>query len=458
MLEKAAIYLDPYFKKKIANKIEMRNFFSKKIIKRYLKPYIFLKIKKRIKYVYDNSQFYNKLFKESNLKPSDIKTYQDISKIPFTTSLDILDSERFFCVPKNKFVKSFKSSGTTGKPKITYLTENDVKEQIQRNKIGLKLIYGINQNDTVRILNPPRYSIFFCTYHALKDIGAKINYLKERLSPEKEYKILKQKNVSAIIGDPFFFYSISSEMSLKYDLADLNVRTVLLGSEPLPESIRKRLEEIWDADVFNVYGINEVGISIAGECEEKNGMHITGTDFYVEVINPKSDKKLEDGTKGELVFTTINKEGMPLIRYRTKDFGYIVPGECKCGFPFERIKIQSRMDDMILIGFAECLYPAEISEAIFSVPSILDYQIILNRDKSMDSLKIIVESTQIDNKKQVSDLIKNALMRVGQIKTAVQDSKNVEIKEIKVVKPKSIYNIGHKKTRIIDNRKIYDCD
>jgi phenylacetate-CoA ligase len=355
MLEKVAFYLDPYFKKKIDNKMELHNFFNKKIIRRYLRPYIFLKIKKRIKYVYNNSEFYNTLFKESNLKPSDIKTYQDISKIPFTTSLDILKPERFFCVSKNEFVNTFKSSGTTGKPKITHLTENDVKEQIDRNKIGLKLIYGLNQNDTVRILNPPRYAIFFCTYHALKDIGTKINYLKERLSPEQEYKILKQKKVSAIIGDPFFFYSISSEMSQKYDLADLGVRKVILGSEPLPEAIRKKLEEMWNADVFNVYGMNEIGISIAGECEEKNGMHVTATDFYVEVIDPKSGKKLKDGEKGEIVFTTINKEGMPLIRYRTKDFGNIVAEECKCGFPFERIKIESRMDDMILIGFAECL-------------------------------------------------------------------------------------------------------
>jgi len=457
MLERFAIYLESYLRNNTSNNKRMQNFYSGKLVKRYLGPYLLLKLRKTMRYAYKNSQFYHEMFKTIDMTPKNIKTYDDFERIPLTTSLDILNVEKFFCVPKEKFVKTFKSSGTTGKPKKVYLTQKDVSQQISRNVAGMRLFSGINEHDILRILHGPRYAEFFCASNAADKIGAKISYTKKRLTVEEEFNQLVKNNITAILSNPSFFHSLSIEMSSKYDLSDLRIKTIMLGAAPLSETSRQKIEKIWNADVLQAYGLNEVGVSVAGECKEKNGLHVAETDFYVEVIDPQTGKKLEDGGVGELVFSTIDREGMPLLRYRSNDLGLIVPGSCKCGSPFKRIKILGRIDDMVLLGFGENLYPREVSDVVLNIRNVVDYQLILGRRNNKDYLTAVVETTQQKNSDKLKKEVKEALMSIGQIRRSVLDAKMLEISKIKLVKPTTSSRQGIKAKRIIDNRNLYSA-
>jgi len=456
MLERFGVYLEPKYRQKITSKEQMKAFHSKKLTKRYFRPYVFLKFRKMLNHVYNNSEFYNSLFKKSNISPSDIKKESDIAKIPFTTSLDILEPEKFFCVPKDQFVKTFETSGTTGKPKITYLTKEDVDDQIFRNAIGMRCLYDINSKDTARIYYGSRYAVYYCAFNAFKQIGAEVISSQNRLAIDKEYETLKKNKVNTIIGNPSFFYSLSTELDSKYNLHNLNVKSIILGAEPLAESSRKKLENIWNANVYSAYGINELGVSIAGECEQRDGIHVTETDFYVEVVDPKTGERLEDGEKGEFVFTTIGRKGMPLVRYRSNDIGYIMPEVCPCGLLFKKIKIDSRLDDMIILGYGENIYPVAFEEAIFGVEGIVDFQIIINRNKDIDNIKILIETTDGKRKKETAEEVLERVLKIGQIKRGINDSKIIETPVVEIVKQGSIKRSSMKAKRITDNRKLYN--
>jgi phenylacetate-CoA ligase len=433
-------------------------FLQSNFVQRYLEKYKLLKLKKTLNHVYENTRFYHDLFKKHNITPKDIKSYEDFSKIPFTTSKDIKSPEQFFAVPKREFTKVFSSSGTTGKPKRIYFTRSDLNHQISGIKTGLQLLYNITFEDVCRITYDHGYGIDdwgvrYCMGHAVDQIGAMSLFTQARLPITKEKKMLSLYDVSVLMGTPSYLNSLTYELEKTTKVADFQIKTILVGTEPLPSAVRSYLEETWKTKVYQGYGMTEMGTSVAGECSIQNGMHVTESDFYPEIIHPKTGELLPPGEEGELVFTTLSRVGMPILRYKTHDLGYIMKDPCPCGLPFSRIKITGRTDKMLTIGSGDNLYPSSFENVLFPLPFVINYQIILTRKDNKDHIEVIVESdaTQEKYKKQVVE----AMLSLPEICDGITKSKTIHPVKVTFVKPHTLHKNRVKAERLIDKRHLF---
>lgn len=430
-----------------------------KFVRKYIEEYKWLKLKKSIKYAYNTSPFYHDLFKKNNLKPSDIKSFKDMNKIPFTTADDLQEKTKsFFSVPEDKFVTVFTSAGTTGKPKKAYFTKKDIDKIITSTITGLQLMYSITSRDVVRLSFEIGYGAEisgsrYCMNKAYEGIGA-LTVAPSRLRVEEELEIFKDYKPTIFMDVSSRVNYLTNEMKKIYDLKKLGVKKILIGAEPTPNAMRKFIEESWNADVFIGYGTSETGVLQAGECEEKNGMHLNEFNFFTEVVDPETGEILEDGNLGEFIFTTYDREGMPLIRYRTRDLGRILPEMCPCGLPFKRMVIKGRVDDMISIGAGDNLYTRRFDDILFEIPEVIEYQVILNRKNIKDEITIVVETEII--KDSLRERILEAIMEMPEINSGVLSSKTIEKPEIKLVKPNTFDRNSIKQRRLIDNRNLYD--
>jgi len=430
-----------------------QNLLKGRFFKKNLDFLILYKIKKMVKYVYKNSSFYNNLLKEHNIKPEEIKSLDDFEKIPLTNPIDILKEEDFCCVKKERIKKEMRSSGTTGKTKKILLTKSDLNNQINRNVLGFRIIFGLTKDDRIRVLHDPGHCFTHILEKASEKIGAKSYFTNNRNSPGKEFQFLKDNKITVIIAPPNYFNLLSNEMKKNHDLSKLGIKHIFLNAELLNESIRKKLEKIWNIDIYQGYGLKEIGISVATECKQKNGMHVTENDFYVEVIDPETGKNLEDGKKGEIVFTSLTSLAMPLLRYRTHDIGYIIPKECPCGLPFKRIKILCRSDDMITLGMGDNIYPKTFSDVIFSFNEVLDYQIIVEKKYKKDYLTVLIVKEKDSDEDSLKKNLLDALNEIAEIKSGVFDSRTIHPLKIKFIGQEKIKKRGEKTQRIIDIRK-----
>ena len=275
-----------------------------------------------------------------------------------------------------------------------------------------------------------------------------------RLSIEEELEIINEykPNVFADVSSRVNY--LTNEMKKICDLKSLGIKKFLIGAEPTPNIMRKGIEKAWDADVYIGYGTTESGLLMAGECEEKHGMHLSETSFLTEIIDPETGEQLEDGEIGEIFFTTFDREGMPLIRYNTHDLGRIIPGLCSCGLPLKKIEIKGRSDDLIPIGAADNLFTRMFDEAIFSIPEIIEYQVQFDKKEGKDLITIIAES-QIINDVIQKKIIEN-ILKMPEIKNGIEQSKTVTIPIVKLVKPNTFDRNSIKFKRMIDNRDLYD--
>ena len=459
MIERFAPYIESRLKNKKIHPEKTKKFLSSSIVRRYLKKYQLLKLKKTIHFSYENSPFYHKLFDKHSIKPGDIKSFKDLKKIPLTSSKDLRKPEDFFAVKKKNFVKIFSSSGTTGPPKRIFFTKEDLDSQIYGIRTGLKLLYGILETDNIRVTYDHGYGsddwgVRYCMGNAIEKTGALSVFTGARLPADKELELLKTYDISVIMGTPSYMNSLTYDLKKLYDIKKLNIREIMVGTEPLTKEIRKSLEESWNASVYQGYGLTEMGTSVAGECSEQNGMHVSEGDFLVEVIDPESEEILEPGNVGELVFTTLARKGMPILRYRTHDLGMVLPDECSCGLPFKRIVIKGRTDKMITIGSGDNIYPTVFDNVLLGIPSVIDYQVILERKQNKDYLKVVVES---ENKSAgLKKQIKEELMNISELRDGIKESKTIHLPEIKIVKRHTIDRSSVKAKKIIDKRKLYE--
>ena len=428
-------------------------------VKRYLRGYRWRKLKKSIRYAYDTSPFYHKLFNKHDVKPGDIKSFKDMSKIPFTTPEDLQeDPKSFFSVPEEMFIKVFTTAGTTNKPKKAYFTKRDLDQIITSTAIGSQMMYGVTQKDIVRLSFEVGYGTEiwgnrYCLNGVYEKIGA-LTISTGRLSIEEELEIFKEYKPTIFQDVSSRINYVSNELNKLVDVKKLGVKKILTGAEPTPNAMRRKIEKIWDADLYVGYGTTEVGMLMAGECEKKHGMHLSETSFLTEVVDPKTGEQLEDGEIGEAVYTTYDREGMPLIRYRSHDLVRIIPEMCKCGIPLKRIEIKGRTDDMIPIGAGDNLFTRMFDDAIFGIPEIIEYQVIFDRKDGKDYITIVTETEKINEaiKKKILD----SVMKMPEIKNGVMTSKTIAKPIIKLVKPNTFDRNSIKARRLIDNRNLYD--
>ncbi|MBE7087734.1 MAG: phenylacetate--CoA ligase [Clostridiales bacterium] len=366
--------------------------------------------------VYETVLPYRKKMDDMGVKPSDIKSLKDLSKLPFVTKQDLRDNYPFglFAVPKDDLVRIHASSGTTGKPTVVGYTENDLKtwtECVSR----IACMGGATPKDVAQICFG--YGMFtgaLGLHYGLENIGAAI-VPSSTGNSEKQIMYMKDFGTTLLVATPSYALRLA-EVALSMGIdpkTDLNVKIGLVGSELLTDAMRDEMHKFWGDKmlVTSNYGMSELmGPGVSGECEYLCGMHINEDYFIPEIIDPNTGEVLPEGEQGELVITCIKKEGLPLIRYRTKDITRLNYQPCKCGRTFVRMdNLSGRSDDMLKIRGVN-VFPSQIEEVILNVAELgPHYEIIVEREGYSDKLSIRVELARETDSYSELERIKNTV-------------------------------------------------
>ncbi len=356
------------------------------------------RLQETVRRVYDKVAPYRKKMEEAGVTPEDIKSLKDLQKLPFVTKQDMRDTYPFglFAVPKDQLVRIHASSGTTGKPTVVGYTQGDLDtwtECVSR----IACMGGASKNDVAQICFG--YGMFtgaLGLHYGLEKIGATV-VPSSTGNSEKQIMYMQDFQTSLLVATPSYalrLAEVAREMGLD-PKTDLNVKIGLVGSELLTDAMRDEMHKYWGEDMLitSNYGMSELmGPGVSGECEYLCGMHINEDFFIPEIINPETGEVLPAGEKGELVITCIKKEGLPLIRYRTKDLTRLFYDKCKCGRTFCRMEnLSGRSDDMLKIRGVN-VFPSQIEEIILSFEELgPHYEIIVEREGYSDKLTIRVE-------------------------------------------------------------------
>ncbi len=374
------------------------------------------RLKETVKRVYDKVPPYRKKMEEANVKPEDIKTLKDLAKLPFVTKQDMRDNYPFglFAVDRDSLVRIHASSGTTGKPTVVGYTENDLKtwtECVSR----IACMGGASSHDTAQICFG--YGMFtgaLGLHYGLEKIGAAI-VPSSTGNSQKQIMYMQDFETSLLVATPSYalrLAEVANEMGIN-PAKDLKVKIALVGSELLTDAMREEMHKVWGKDILitSNYGMSELmGPGVSGECLMHCGMHINEDYFIPEIIDPKTGEVLPAGEQGELVITCIKKEGLPLIRYRTKDITRLFYEKCKCGRTFCRMEnLSGRSDDMLKIRGVN-VFPSQIEEVILSFDELgPHYEIILEREGYLDKMTIKVELAHSTDSFSVLERIANAV-------------------------------------------------
>jgi len=356
------------------------------------------RLQETVQRVYHTVPAYAKKMEDAHVKPEDIKTLSDLSKLPFVTKQDMRDNYPFglFAVSKDKLVRIHASSGTTGKPTVVGYTQEDLKtwtECVSR----IACMGGATEKDVAQICFG--YGMFtgaLGLHYGLENIGAAI-VPSSTGNSQKQIMYMQDFETSLLVATPSYalrLAEVANEMGVD-PAKDLKVKIALVGSELLTDAMREEMHKVWGKDILitSNYGMSELmGPGVSGECLEHCGMHINEDYFIPEIINPQTGEVLPIGEQGELVITCIKKEGLPLIRYRTKDITRLLYEPCKCGRTFCRMEnLSGRSDDMLKIRGVN-VFPSQIEEVILSVNELgPHYEIVLEREGYLDKLIVKVE-------------------------------------------------------------------
>lgn len=370
------------------------------------------RLQRLVKYCYDNVPFYHKRLSEAGVCPEKIKTLSDIQYIPYTTKADLRDNYPYglFAVPQSKIVRMHASSGTTGKPTVVGYTANDLdywSDCVAR----LAMAAGADENTIVQICFG--YGLFtgaLGLHYGLEKIGATV-VPSSSGNTEKQIMLMQDFGTNALVATPSYAQYIGELAREKGVLDKLQLKLGLFGSEGCTIEMRNAIEKTLNLFATDNYGMSELnGPGVSGECRERCGMHINEDHYYAEIIDPATGDVLPRGSEGELVVTTLTKEGMPVLRYRTKDITKIDYEPCACGRTFARMdKPKGRSDDMLKIRGVN-VFPSQIETVLMSFKEIAPhYQLVLTRENFADHLEIKVElleqySSLLDNFPALSEL------------------------------------------------------
>jgi len=402
---------------------------------------------------YNHVELYRKRMDAKGIHPHDIKTIKDIEKLPFTEKNDLRDTYPYgmFASPLNEVVRLHASSGTTGKPIVVGYTEEDL--QVWRQVICRSLaMAGLSSDDVIQ--NSYGYGLFtggLGLHNGIEALGATVIPTSGGNS-ERQISVMKDFGVTAICCTPsYFLHLIETAQNMGIDLHDLPLRKGIFGAEPWTEGMREHIEAQSGIQAHDIYGLSEIiGPGVGMECCEQEGLHIFEDHFMVEIVDPETGISVPDGQEGELVLTTLSKQAMPILRYRTHDITRIINEPCKCGRTIRRIqRIGRRSDDMFIIRGVN-VFPSQIETGILRVENTLPhYQIILTREGSLDCLEVKVEVTPeifSDKISEMEDLRKKLQKSIEQIINIRAD--------VRLVQPNSIERSQGKAKRVIDLRKL----
>lgn len=404
---------------------------------------------------YDNVPYYKKRFDEVGIKPGDIRTLKDIEKLPLTTKDDLRKAYPFgmFAVPPRKIVEIHTSSGTTGKPTVSGYTKKDIEIWSEVMARGLTM-FGVTEDDIIQ--NTHGYGLFtggFGVHYGAQTIGATVIPISTGQT-KRQIEIMEDFGTSVVIFTPsygLYLAEVAEEENL--DTEKLNLTSVGFGAEMWTEEMRKEIEKRFNAPAYNIYGLTEIiGPGVALECPVQKGLHVMEDHFYPEIIDSETLETLPEGEKGELVLTTLSREGMPIIRFRTKDITALNRKECSCGRTLVKMdRITGRTDDMLKIrGVA--VFPSQIEKALLKMDGLEPhYQIIVTRPQHLDELEVQVETSA----KLFSDEVKELVGIKKRIENYIHNEIGLRV-NVTLVEPKTLPRSEGKAVRVIDKRKFDD--
>ena len=406
-----------------------------------------------IQRVYEKVPFYRQLFQQEGIEPGDIKGVEDLSKLPFTTKDALRDNYPFglFAEPMNKIVRVHASSGTTGKPIVVGYTKKDLDtwaELIAR----IASQAGVTEDDVVQICFG--YGLFtggFGLHYGLEKLGTTIIPASVG-NTRRQIMLMEDFGTTALVSTPSYaLYMAEVVHELGIDLNKLKLRLGLFGAEPWSESMREQIQAKWGITATDNYGLSEIiGPGVSGECLEFKGLHISEDHFIPEIIDPETEEPLGFGETGELVFTTLTKEGFPVIRYRTKDISILWDDPCACGRTTARMKkVTGRTDDMLIIRGVN-VFPSQIESVLMEIKGLAPiYQIIVDRKGHLDNMEVQVEL----EKDMFTGSFRDLEAMENKIRGKLNSVLSIDVR-VKLVEPKSIERSEGKAKRVIDKRNL----
>ena len=412
------------------------------------------RLREVVKRLYENVPFSKKKFDDAGIKPDDIKELSDLKNLPFTYKDDLRDNYPFglFTLPMEDIVRIHASSGTTGKPTVVGYTQKDVYTWSGLMARTLTAA-GVSKNDIIH--NAYGYGLFtggLGFHYGAETLGASVIPISAG-NTKRQIMIMQDFGPTVLTCTPSYALHLSEVADdMGVDFKKMKLKVGVFGAEPWSNNMREEIEKKLNLDAIDLYGLSEIiGPGVSSECiEAKDGLHVFEDHFIPEIIDPKTEEVLPYGEKGELVFTTITKEALPLIRYRTKDISVLNPDPCKCGRTHVRMeRVSGRTDDMLIIRGVN-VFPSQIESVLLNIEDVEPhYQMIVEREGALDILKVNVEV----NESVFSDEIKGLQKLEKDIETEIKDLLGVNV-TIKLVEPKTIQRSEGKAVRVIDNREI----
>jgi phenylacetate-CoA ligase len=409
------------------------------------------RLKQTVRQAWTNVPFYRDYFSKLSIKPKDITSLKAMQKLPLTTREDLRLNYPFgmLAVTKEQVVRLHTSSGTTGKPKAIFFSKKDVDRAADLIARCL-IMTGVKKDDVLQ--NMMTYGLF--TGALVMHYGAeKVGVLVIPAGPgntKRQIALMQDFKTTTLHLTPSYALYLASVMHNEGldPKKDFFLRRAYLGSEPYSEETRNKIEKFFGIDVYNSYGLSEMnGPGVAFECMEKDGMHLWEDNFIMEIIDPETGDKLPEGEKGELVLTTLCREAMPILRYRTRDIAMIIPGKCKCGRTHRRIsRIIGRSDDMIIIRGVN-IFPQQIERVLMGIKAVAqNYQIVL---EAYDQMTVRVEISK--------DLFDGRVEHLVNLQNEITEKLRSEIlvkPKVELLEPGTLPVSEGKSTRVIDKRTL----
>ncbi len=409
------------------------------------------RLQNTITHCYNHVPLFKQRMDERNLKPSDIQSLEDVSKLPFTQKTDLRDTYPYglFAVDMNQVVRLHASSGTTGNPIVVGYTKADLEVW---SSVILRSFAATGMHAGDILQNAYGYGLFtggLGAHYGAEKLGVTVIPISGG-NTDRQLKVMKDFGVTAICCTPSYFVHLIERMAAEgKSMKEQGVRIGVFGAEPWTQEMRQYIERESGIKAFDIYGLSEIiGPGVGIECTAQNGLHIFEDHFLVEIVDPETDAVLPEGQQGELVITTLTKQAFPMIRYRTHDLTSIVPERCACGRTIRRIaRIGSRSDDMMIIRGVN-VFPSQIEAAILSIDqTVPHYQILLNRKGGLDQIEVQVEVT----KAMFTDRIRELEALHKRLSHAIESTVGLRI-PLHLVEPQTIARSEGKAKRVIDLR------
>lgn len=408
---------------------------------------------KTVNRVYNNVPFYRKKMEELGIEPGDIKSIDDLRLLPFTTKQDLRDHYpyKLFAAPMSEVVRIHASSGTTGQPTVVGYTKNDI-EMWSDMMARCLIAYGVTKDDIVQ--NAYGYGLFtggLGMHYGTERLGAAVIPISGG-NTKKQIQLIQEFEPTVISCTPSYILYIGESMrNMGIDPRSTKLKVGVFGAEPWTLEMRDQIEDMFNMKAMDIYGLSEVlGPGVAFECETREGMHINDDHFVPEIIDPDTLEVLPNGEEGELVFTMITKEALPLLRYRTRDITRLHKGTCSCGRTLVKMdKVTGRSDDMLIIRGVN-VFPSQIESVLLKVAETAPhYVLIVDRVNNLDTLEVWVEA-----KESIMDDSRKSLEKIEKyITNELLSLLGLHVK-VRLVEPRTIERSEGKAKRIIDRRNL----